>query len=123
MDLTLQDIDRHRPKVMKHFKKYPSASISAMFRHLRKSTRLSFFGDYLLIAFIVDVLQEMNVLIRRPQLLRTIRQSADLKGRKVVVAALLNNEMAIRKKTQSVHKQSFFEKGIPTSITKKIAYV
>lgn len=123
MELILQDIEQYRPKVIKHFNKYPSASISAMFRDLRKSPRLSFFGDYPIMAFILEILSEVGIRVNRPRLLRATRQSNELRGRKAMIDALFNGEIAIRKKPQVVQKRLFDRKGIHTSSVQKIAYV
>lgn len=123
MNLILQDIRSVKPKIIKHFKRCPNASVSAMFRVLRKSPALSFFGDYPIIAFILEIIDEVGIKIKRPRLLRAIRQSPELRGQKLLINSFLSNEIAIRKKTQVVQKTLFDPNAIQLSSDAKIAYV
>src|SRR3989338_4677421 len=95
MEMYLQDLDSAKIKIQKHFSKYPSASISAMFRELRKSPSIFMFGDYSLIRLIVSTMQELGIEVRKRPLQRAIQQSPELKGQKSLPQQLLNDEMAV----------------------------
>src|SRR3989344_5916303 len=95
MEMYLQDLDSAKIKIQKHFAKYPSASISAMFRGLRKSQSVIFFGDYALMRLIVVTMRELGIEVRKRPLQRAIQQSLELKGQKSLPQQLLNDEMAV----------------------------
>ena len=95
MELVIQNLDSAKMKVQKHFTKYPNASISAMFRELRKSPSICMFGDYSLIRLIVSSMQELGIQVRKRPLQRAIQQSPELKGQKTLPRQLLNDEMAV----------------------------
>lgn len=91
----LQDLESAKIKIQKHFAKYPQASISAMFRELRKSQSISMFGDYSIIRLIVSTMHELGIEVRKRPLQRAIQQSPELKGQKSLRRQLLNDEMAV----------------------------
>lgn len=101
MEMFMQDLESVKPKIKKHFGKYPSASISAMFRNLRNSPRLSLFGDYPILSVIVEVMHEVGVAIKRRVVQRAMRQSQELKGRRAFLNCLLKDEMTTRSSAQS----------------------
>ncbi|KKQ08911.1 hypothetical protein A3E66_04665 [Candidatus Daviesbacteria bacterium RIFCSPHIGHO2_12_FULL_37_16] len=96
----LQDLESAKIKIQKHFAKYPQASISAMFRELRKSQSICMFGDYSLIRLIVSTMQELGIEVRKRPLQRAIQQSPELKGQKTLPRQLLNDEMAVGYNTE-----------------------
>lgn len=95
MELIIQSLDGAKMKMQKHFTKYPNASISAMFRELRKSPSLYFFGDYVLLSSIVSTMQELGIEVKKRPLQRAIQQSPELKGQKALPRQLLNDQMAV----------------------------
>src|SRR3990167_10472181 len=95
MEMYLQDLESAKIKIQKHFAKYPQASISTMFRGLRKSQTIIFFGDYALMRLIVVTMKEMGLEVRKRPLQRAIQQSPELKGQKSLPRQLLNDEMAV----------------------------
>lgn len=95
MEMYLQDLESAKIKIQKHFAKYPQVSISTMFRGLRKSQKIIFFGDYALMRLIVVTMKEMGLEVRKRPLQRAIQQSPELKGQKTISQQLFNDEMAV----------------------------
>jgi hypothetical protein len=93
MQMIIQDLESVKPTIQAHFKRYPNASISAMFRRVRKSPRVSFFGDYPLISLIVTTANDMGIVVSRPALRRACRLTKELKGKVLMVDQLLNYQL------------------------------
>lgn len=95
MELIIHDLESTKIKIQKRFAKYPKASISTMFRDLRKTQTLHFFGDYPLMRLIVVTMHELGIEVRKRPLQRAIQQSEELKGQKLLSRQLLEDEMAV----------------------------
>jgi hypothetical protein len=92
MEIYIQDLKTAIPLIQKHFSKYPTASISAMYRKLRSRKDLSSFGDYPIISIIVSTVLDMGLSIKRASLRRAFRQSSELKGKTLLLNQLINDE-------------------------------
>jgi len=88
-----QDLNIAVPVIQKHFSKYPQASISFVFRKLRRRQSLSFFGDYSLISVIVTTMRMMGIPVKRRMLRKTFNQSKELRGKISLLDKLLSNEI------------------------------
>lgn len=95
--MQIQDLNIVIPKIQRHFKKNPNASISAMFRNLRKLSYLSFIGDYSILSIIVTTISEMGIVISKSALQYAARQSEELKGQTTLLRQLLNDHKLILK--------------------------
>ena len=95
MELIIQDLESTKIKIQKHFAKFPQASISFMYRDLRKSQKVIFFGDYPLMRLIIVTMKEMGIEVRKRPLQRAIQQSPELKGQKTISKQLFNDGMAV----------------------------
>src|SRR3989344_6784547 len=88
-----QDLNIAVPVIQKHFSKYPQASISFVFRKLRRRQSLSFFGDYPIISVVVITMREMGIPIKRRLLRKPFNQSEELRGQILLLDQLLSNEI------------------------------
>lgn len=64
-----------------------------MYRKIRKSPRVSFFGDYPVMSLIVTTINDMGIKVGRSALRRACRQSKELKGKILMVDQLLNYQL------------------------------
>lgn len=119
MEMYLQDLNVTIPRIQKHFTKYPSASISAMFRSLRKSPNMSFFGDYPIVSTIVTTMQSMGIPVKKSSLKRACRQSEELKGQKLLLNHLLNNKIAIRNSARKPYNRQNYARSTNQSSRKE----
>jgi len=87
----IQSLDNAQEKVLKHFKKHPTASISAMFKNLRKDDRISLIGDYPIISVIVTSMYALNLRVKRRNVFKALRQSQELKGKRVIINSLFSD--------------------------------
>lgn len=87
-----QSLDKAEIIVKKHFRNYPKASVSAMFRKLRKDNRFSLIGDYPIISSILSNLEEMGIRRSKQQVFYATRQSDELKGKTIILASLFNSQ-------------------------------
>lgn len=101
MELTIQDLESVKPTIESHFKRYPNASVSAMFRKLRKSPRVSFFGDYPILSLIITTMNELGIIAKKLAVRRVFWISEDLKGQRSVLRQLLSNQLTTRYETQT----------------------
>ncbi len=85
-----QDLNIAVPVIQKYFSKNPNASICAIYKMIRRRQSLSLFGDFPIISTIVTTMQEMEIPVRRRMLLKTFRQSEDLRGKILLLDQLLS---------------------------------
>ncbi len=78
-----------QPKLIKHYKKYPKASISAQFRLITENPSYAIFSDYVVLAFVVSCARAAGIKVSKSQIQRTLRMSVELKGNRQVLACLL----------------------------------
>ena len=83
-----QDLSLAKPIIEKRFTKNPSASLSGMFKFLRRHSKFSAFGDYPIISIILSTLKEMNIRITKIQFLYGCRLSQEIKGQKTLLRCL-----------------------------------
>jgi len=82
-------LEKAKKDVRRHFSKNPRASISAMYRNLRKDSSLSAYGDYVLFARIVNTLTDIGIVIKKKTLGYAMRQSPELKGKSILLKELM----------------------------------
>ena len=80
-----------RPLVTKRFTKNPRASVSAMFRALRKDTNFRYFGDFPIMSVIVESLNSLGIEVSRSALQFASRQSKELSGQSILYDELLKH--------------------------------
>lgn len=97
---TYQSLDTAKIKVQKHFKQYPDASISAIFRDLRSSSAYSSIGDFPILALIVCTVSSMGIDIKTPAIKRAMRYSKELSGKRYLLSQLINLQLTIRNSAQ-----------------------
>lgn len=88
-----QDLNIAIPVIQKHFSKNPNASICAIYKILRRRQSLCLFGDFPIISIIVTAMQDMGIPVRRRLLLKTFRQSEELKGKILLLDQLLSDKI------------------------------
>ena len=79
MNIQYQDLNQAKLIAEKLFLKNPRRSISATFRKLRNSNRFSFFGDYPILALIVNSINNLGINPSRQQIRYSLNQSEELK--------------------------------------------
>lgn len=85
-----QDLERAKNISIKQFKKNSNASISALFRRLRKDKRFSLIGDYPIISTVLQARHELGLKSDKNKLLYATRQSEELKGKKKLLDCLIS---------------------------------
>lgn len=85
-----QDLERAKSISIKQFNKNPNASISALFRRLRKDKRFSLMGDYPIISTVLRTRHELGLRTDKTKLLYATRQSEELKGKKKLLNCLIS---------------------------------
>lgn len=110
MELIINDLESTKERIKRHFTRHPQASISALFRGLRKSQNLYFIGDYPLMKLIVVTMHELGIEVRKRPLQRAIQQSSELKGQKILSQQLLNDEMTVGNSAEVSGKASKMDK-------------
>jgi len=79
MNIQYQELNQAILITEKLFLKNPRRSISATFRKLRNSNRFSFFGDYPILALIVNSINNLGINPSRQQIRYTFNQSEELR--------------------------------------------
>lgn len=123
MELIIQDLSNAKPKIEKHFRKRPGASISAMYRQLRHSPRYSLIGDYPILSLIVSTVSELGIVIKPLAVRRAMRLSPELKGQKLILTQLFNPQLTLRNSPQMPANSRISEQTIHTSSERKQTYV
>lgn len=75
-----QNLHFAKTLVQRDFTKNKNRSLSAEFRYLRNDTRLSLFGDWLLMSMLVKTVKEMGIHPNATRLRHMIRQSKEISG-------------------------------------------
>lgn len=88
-----QDLNIAIPVIQKYFSKNPNASICAIYKTLRRRQSLSLFGDFPIISIIVTTMQDLGVPARRRLLLKTFKQSEELRGKILLLDQLLSDKI------------------------------
>lgn len=78
MNMEYQDTNKAIQIVEKRFTKNPNSSISATFKKLRNNSSLSFIGDYILLAVILNTLKKMEIKSSRYQVWYAMNKSSEL---------------------------------------------
>lgn len=123
MELIIQDLESVKPTITSHFKRYPNASVSAMFRKLRKSPRVSFFGDYPILSLIILTMNELGITAKKLAIQRVFWMSEELKGQRSVLHQLISNQLTTRYETQTPRIKRFYPKSTDISSMKGEAHV
>lgn len=87
------ELESAQHQVAKHFKNYPNASISAMFRKLRENQKYRYFGDYLLLRLIVETARDSGVTVKKEAVYRAVSYSPELKGQRIVLTTLFSHQL------------------------------
>lgn len=81
-------------RLISHYRKIPTASISTQYRHLRNDSKYALFGDFPLLAFVIKCAVDAGIPIKKSQVQRALRTSDELVGNRQILAYLigLNSE-------------------------------
>ena len=123
MELIIQDLESVKPTIESHFRRYPNASVSAMFRKLRKSPRVSFFGDYPILSLIITTMNELGITAKKLAVQRVFWISQELKGQRGVLHQLISNQLTTRYETQTPRNERNYPKSTDTSSKRGEAHV
>lgn len=123
MELIIQDLESVKPTIESHFRRYPNASVSAMFRRLRKSPRVSFFGDYPILSLIITTMNEHGIVAKKLAIQRVFWVSKELKGQRTILRQLVSNQLTTRYETQTPRTKRFYPKSSNASSKRGEAYV
>lgn len=104
-----QNIQSFTCVIQRRFINNPNSSISAIYRKLRNDPRLSLFGDYLVIAHILNSLRKIGITPKRTQVSYALRSSEELKGSRTIMNALFDGTCCVieNKNDSQANKNSF----------------
>ncbi|MFC1700378.1 hypothetical protein ACFLZ4_01900 [Patescibacteria group bacterium] len=83
------DLNEARPMIKRHFKRSKNASISAIFRKVKKDARFSVYADYPIASLITEVMNEMGIKTTKKKLVYALKDSKDLQGKSLLMKQLL----------------------------------
>ena len=123
MELIIQDLESVKPTIQSHFRRYPKASVSAMFRKLRKSPRVSLFGDYPILSLIITTMNELDIVAKKLAVQRVFWISEELKGQRIILRQLISNQLATRYEPQMSRNERYYPKSSTASSKRGEAHV
>jgi hypothetical protein len=109
MNIQYQDLNEAIAIIEKQFKKNENRSISAAFRSLRRKSYFSFFGDYPLLATVVNTIHHLGINPPRMIILYAMNLSPELselpKKEKTVILEQLMKPLSVQTKTANINLQ------------------
>lgn len=80
MHTTYQDLDWITNKTVKLFRNNPNRSISAAFKYFRSQPRLSFIGDYPILAILIHTILSLGIKPTRYRVIYAYNKSDELRS-------------------------------------------
>ncbi len=78
MEMRFQDLNFAVSIIEKQFRRNRNRSISATFHSLRRNSKLSFFGDWLLLGVIIKTIHQLGIYPSRNSILYAMNMSPEL---------------------------------------------
>ena len=124
MNMQFQNLNLAIPVIQQRYKKNPRRSISATFRQLRNQQRFSFFGDYPILATVLDAVMTIGIIPARPTVTYALNSSNELrqlskKEKMELINQLFNPSPAALKQLKKLTRQLQEVKMNNVSVAKK----